>query len=631
MSKKRSTGSITRQRPSTNSGANTMLNQEKYSTSEVYKQAYQSLMDNELNNQTLLSNAGTASNQTISSPCINNLKPDASRTNSPLRRPLSPSEKGASADEDHEQSPNSNNSGNCRKKTKHINDNHQQQAESLPSDFSGDGPSNNVNININTDITDAKVLTPAHPTASASSSSSISIDKTITRTPSNILTVEAKAFAQSRYPFPPFILRFATPYINEQKLTEELCKFIKANHNLDLELSGYRKSTSKCSINECDLLIFVKNSRSFSTLLNLNNWPQSILGLAYGRPSTPAIPPQLSLIIKNVSLSINFTELSNEIKTSYSNISNVIRMKNKNQAIIKMVKLEFSDYKQRDEILNNGKIFINSLTYDVDEYLAPARVLICSKCMAIGHFRKQCKQENETCRKCGDTTPDMKQHLESCSQIKCKHCNGDHMSNDMKCPTVKQFRAELTKQLLAPTSLTNAHIPQYDLSTCDFPPLNPAQRPTIFKNSSHRYVPTTAPQWSTDSNSSNALMNNKMDVLLNNINQIKTSLDKICTLNDKFEQFMNTKIVSDEILEKKVDDLVKREQESKLGVIQHEIKLTRHDNIFTKVIIPALDETLQFLSHINTNKNGNAHDADFKVIANRLRAQLNNCKQGKDF
>jgi hypothetical protein len=120
------------------------------------------------------------------------------------------------------------------------------------------------------------------------------------------LSNEARAFAQSRYPFSPFILRFSTSHINEQKIADELCKFLKDNKQLELELSGYRKASTKSSTNECDLLIFVKNSRSFSILLNENNWPQSLLGLIYIRPSIPTILPQLSLIIKNVSLSIDF-------------------------------------------------------------------------------------------------------------------------------------------------------------------------------------------------------------------------------------------------------------------------------------------------------------------------------------
>ena len=192
----------------------------------------------------------------------------------------------------------------------------------------------------------------------------------------------------------------------------------------------------------------MKNSYSFSILDDETNWPQSLLGVTYTRLSSPSIPPQLSLIVKNVSLSTDFANFVNEIKATYSNGWNVIRTKNKNQMHIKLAKLGFTEPGQRDEMLNRRKIFINSLSYDIDQYMAPARVLICGMCMGLGHFRKQCRQKEDTCKKCGMTFNDIEDHTAPCSQLHCIHCQGDHMSNDMKCPKVKQFRADLTKVLL---------------------------------------------------------------------------------------------------------------------------------------------------------------------------------------
>ncbi|CAF1522184.1 unnamed protein product [Adineta steineri] len=205
-----------------------------------------------------------------------------------------------------------------------------------------------------------------NPNATTTSSQHI-----ITSPPAiNLLSVEAKTFAQTRFPFPPFIIRFSTFKIQEQKVSEELCKYLKENKKIDLELSGYRKSSSKCSPNECDILLFVKNSLSFSILYDNTNWPNTLLGLTYVRPSSPSIPLQLSLIIKNVGLSINFDDFSNDIKKTYSNVCNVIRMKNKNQMVIKLVKIEFSKPDQRVELLKRGKIFIKSLTYESSKRVA---------------------------------------------------------------------------------------------------------------------------------------------------------------------------------------------------------------------------------------------------------------------
>ncbi len=45
----------------------------------------------------------------------------------------------------------------------------------------------------------------------------------------NKLTDEANLFAETRYPFSPFIIHFPTSKIQEQKVFEELYKFLKEN------------------------------------------------------------------------------------------------------------------------------------------------------------------------------------------------------------------------------------------------------------------------------------------------------------------------------------------------------------------------------------------------------------------
>lgn len=120
---------------------------------------------------------------------------------------------------------------------------------------------------------------------------------------------------------------------------------------------------------------------------------------------------------------MDFNDFSNEIKADYANIHNVIRLKNKFQTNIKLVKVEFCEPSQRDEILNRGNIFVYSLTYEVEEYMAPARVLICSKCMGLGHFRKQ---SLDTCDKFDQTYEDIKNHSLICTQLQCMYCHGNH-------------------------------------------------------------------------------------------------------------------------------------------------------------------------------------------------------------
>ncbi|CAF1323542.1 unnamed protein product [Didymodactylos carnosus] len=339
------------------------------------------------------------------------------------------------------------------------------------------------------------------------------------------VSFEATRYAQSRYPFQPFVVRFSSSNIKEQKVAEDLCVHLKQNRGLDIEFVGVRRSTRKCGPNEVDILLFVKDSHSFAHLYEDLNWPQTLHCQVFTHPSSPSIPPQLSLIVKNVGLHTDSVQVTRDLKEVYSDIKNVIRMKNRYQNEIKLVKHEFSKPEQRDEILNRGKIVIDSVTYEAEEFLAPARVLICSNCMGIGHFRKQCQQQDETCKICGLICPDLKMHV--CSQQqKCIHCGGGHHSNDLKWPKVKEFRSNLTKRLLffsqVPQTSPGA---QFHLSSSDFPPLNVAQRSTIA--GSNKYY--------NNMNNNNIILT-KLNELNLNIIKLNDKLENAASKSDKFEQ-----------------------------------------------------------------------------------------------
>ena len=191
----------------------------------------------------------------------------------------------------------------------------------------------------------------------------------------------------------------------------------------------------------------MKNAASFCYLYDKTKCPTVIGGESYSWPSMPSFPPQLALVISNVDLKISMEDFKEELVYQFPQIHQVIRLKNKYQTDIKLVKLEILSHTVRDGLLADGKIRVSGMTYDVNDYLAPATVLICSKCMGIGHFRRQCQQVNETCKTCGDSFQDPR--LYQCSTVnRCIHCDGDHVSNSQRCPVVKEFRSVLTKQLL---------------------------------------------------------------------------------------------------------------------------------------------------------------------------------------
>ncbi|CAF1283547.1 unnamed protein product [Rotaria sordida] len=389
------------------------------------------------------------------------------------------------------------------------------------------------------------------------------------------ITMEAARYAQTRLPFPPFIIRFSSGNILEKRVAQEIKNYLKDNFQTDICIANIRRSTLKCQQNDYDFLIYVKDADSFCSLFDKHKWPQQICGENFSFPSTPSFPPQLSLIVKNVDLRINLDKFCADLKAVHTDIHNVIRLKNKFQNCIKLVKIEILSPTSRNEILSDGKLTINGITYDIEEYLAPASVLICSKCMASGHFKKQCKEINGTCKICGISCPDLRQH--SCSLVTATKFNSNN----------------------------------YRYHPANFPPLPNPQR------------------WTTNTNATNSVVT-KIDELISSMAKVNISLERIISKNDQYEQFMNDKIKFDEMTSKKLDELITTGNNFKTVITQHQCKITRHENIFTKLIFPILDEISTFLLTINIDKHGGILDADFKVKINRMRAQLDNARLNKE-
>ena len=258
------------------------------------------------------------------------------------------------------------------------------------------------------------------------------------------LSDAAHRFATSRYPFSPFSIVFQQE-VRDKSVIDDLITHVLKAFSFELKTVAYRRA--RAENNECRILVFVKNTESFTFLYDKSHWPPILAERAY-TTKTPSIPPQLSLVLPPVSLQIEWEEFVEDVKEKYVDIVNVIRFKNKAQVPVRAVKLEFCSPKARNAVFREGEVSVMHMKYTVVEYYALANVLICSNCLGIGHFRNKCQQSEEATRKvCGDKCPDLKAH--ECSGIaKCIHCAGEHNSNDAKCSVVKDYRAALTRNLL---------------------------------------------------------------------------------------------------------------------------------------------------------------------------------------
>ncbi|CAF2123148.1 unnamed protein product [Rotaria magnacalcarata] len=115
------------------------------------------------------------------------------------------------------------------------------------------------------------------------------------------ITTESTRYAQTRYPFPPFIIKFITGTVLPKQVKEELLAHCNNVFQTELNILNCRLSNIRTN-NDYDILLFVKDYYSYSFLLDHKHWPNVFNNVNYSFQSDQVIPPQLSLIVKNVDL-----------------------------------------------------------------------------------------------------------------------------------------------------------------------------------------------------------------------------------------------------------------------------------------------------------------------------------------
>ena len=142
------------------------------------------------------------------------------------------------------------------------------------------------------------------------------------------ISPEEARYTITRYPFPPFIMRFECKSITATIVKEMICKNFEESHQVMLEILNFRPSLARSIHREHDLIIYGKGAVSFLTFLCFEKWPDKVRNDSFTSASSPSIPPQLSLIIKNVDLNVDFDKFCSDAKCWHPGIINIIRMKN---------------------------------------------------------------------------------------------------------------------------------------------------------------------------------------------------------------------------------------------------------------------------------------------------------------
>lgn len=139
------------------------------------------------------------------------------------------------------------------------------------------------------------------------------------------LSTAACRYATTRFSFAPFSIIFTT-VTRDEVIVDDLIKWAQDNHKFKLKLVACRHDRAES--NQCRVVVFVEDSRSFAFLLDDTHWP-----LKPTRPEfslkKPSTPLQLALVLLSVSHYVDWEEFAAELNEKIPSLVNVIRFKNK--------------------------------------------------------------------------------------------------------------------------------------------------------------------------------------------------------------------------------------------------------------------------------------------------------------
>ncbi|CAF3361304.1 unnamed protein product [Rotaria socialis] len=172
------------------------------------------------------------------------------------------------------------------------------------------------------------------------------------------------------------------------------------------------------------------------------------------------------------------------------------------------------------------------------------------------------------------------------------------------CPVVKYFRSELTRNILQVTNQSSSDSRLLNkniiFNSTNFPPPPPPKSSTLSINP----------------------MMVKLDELINKLSEVKDRFVNLEAKHDKFEQFISDKNHYDETIIKNMNDMSNKYMMLKKDVVQQNLFIERHENLFCKLLIPMTEDIFTFISTKNQDKKGNPLDVDLKCRINRYFVQM---------
>jgi hypothetical protein len=195
-----------------------------------------------------------------------------------------------------------------------------------------------------------------------------------------------------------------------------------------------------------NIQIIIKTTDLYVFLCKLDRYPNQLNNVAINPIPPTHLPPQHTAIIKWVNNSFTDDDVRDELNMKFESLFSIASMQGTINERNRHIKVEMLNKNEYNKLLNSGKINLGGQLYSVDEYLPAPRILICNRCNLPGHTKKSCRNSDvDLCRRCGKSRTNIEEHKDC--EIKCHHCQENHLATDYKCKIIDKYRRELIEEL----------------------------------------------------------------------------------------------------------------------------------------------------------------------------------------
>ena len=374
--------------------------------------------------------------------------------------------------------------------------------------------------------------------------------------------------------FPPF--RLWIDDTNGHLSTElSIIREINKSTRLDFTYGRFAKSNDGRTY----FLLFANSVSQFEFLLKKENWPKTINNLTYTFDLPNKTPASYSLVIQNVPPQWDAQSFGVELKRQYPSIIRTARLFRSGGIPLAKVRIDFSSHDVIADLLKAKRLLVDdsNIAYPIVPYVPPTKILRCYTCQAFDdHVSAYCPfKDDPICFRCSQHHP----YNPKCeNQIKCVHCDGNHMAGNPNCPVKLAKRKE--KNLLQQSSHTSKSSSSSSTANMSNTTINAKSNSSSWvtirdDNSSGVAVPSSINSTNQFASISNSASNNLCS------NNIISMLDKInCTMLDIKSQ--------QEIIKNKLE-----QWEDKIKINQVEIHRTQR--CIRDVLIPIVHDTIKSL------------------------------------